>query len=258
LSNEILIEVLLKVMEISEYVTMFAVEERHWWHVGMQQITKSLVAHFYPGQSDLRILDAGCGTGVTMHYLAPFGVVTGCDISPWALHFCQQRALARLGQASVVRLPFPDQQFDLVASFEVLYHRAVGDYRHALSEFSRVLQPGGHLFLRLPAYTWMQAQHDISMHTLHRFTTTELGQALAATGFEVQKLSYANSLLFPLAVGKRLLIDKIFPGNGHSDVHPNPAWQDKLFSRLLFAEAKWLKNHSLPFGLTVVAVGMKC
>jgi SAM-dependent methyltransferase len=236
---------------------MYAVEDRHWWHVGMQQITTSLMSSFYPDRTDLSILDAGCGTGAALQYLAPFGRVTGCDLSSLALHFCRQRALPRLGQASVVRLPFPDAQFDVVTSFEVLYHRAVGDYRLALAEFGRVLRPGGHLFLRLPAYDWMESHHDLVMHTFHRFTATELNQALTAAGFAVKKLSYANTLLFPLALGKRLLLEKIFPENGASDVHPNPAWQDKLLVRLLSAEARWLKYGSFPFGLTVAAVAMK-
>ncbi len=63
-------------------------------------------------------------------------------------------------------------------------------------------------------------------------------------------------MLFLLVLGKRLVGKIISPGEG-SDVHPNPAWQDNLFARFLFAEAKWLGHHALPFGLTVVAVGKK-
>ena len=43
----------------------------------------------------------------------------------------------------------------------------------------------------------------------------------------------------------------------NSDVHPNPIWQDPLFAQFLFAEARWLVRHTLPFGLTVIAVGRK-
>src|SRR5262245_38841719 len=107
-------------MENQEYNAMFTVEDRHWWYIGMQKITTTLIANLYPGCTDLSILDAGCGTGAVMNYLAPFGQVTGCDMSPLALHFCQQRNLSQLGQASVVNLPFGDEQFHLVTSFDVL------------------------------------------------------------------------------------------------------------------------------------------
>jgi SAM-dependent methyltransferase len=237
---------------------MFAVEERHWWYTGMRRITTALVASLYPGRNDLTILEAGCGTGAAMEYLAPFGQVTGCDISPLALAYCRQRGLSRLGQASVANLPFASCRFDLVTSFDVLYHRAVGDYGATITELARVLRPGGHLLLRLPAYNWLRGRHDRVIHTARRFTAGELARALAAAGLEVRKLSYANTLLFPLALAKRAL-EKVASGqNGQtSDIHPNPAWQDSLLSRFLFAEAAWLRRSSLPFGLTVVAIGRK-
>jgi SAM-dependent methyltransferase len=244
-------------METEEYETMFAVEDRHWWYVGMQRITTNLIACLYPHRTDLHILDAGCGTGAAMRYLSPFGMVIGCDLSALALSFCKQRGLSRLGQASVARLPFSDRSFDLVISFDVLCCRAVGDYHHALGELERVLKPGGRLLLRLPAYNWLRGHHDKCVHIVHRFTTKELQQALTASGFVVEKLSYANTLLFPLALGKRLVVEKVVPPGDGSDVHPNPIWQDTLFVRFLFAEARWLVHHILPFGLTVIAVGRK-
>jgi SAM-dependent methyltransferase len=244
-------------MDTKEYETMFAVEDRHWWYVGMQRITTTLVARLYPHRTDLHILDAGCGTGAAMRYLSPFGTVTGCDLSALALHFCQQRGLLRLSQASVTCLPFSDGCFDLVISFDVLCCHGVGDYRHALGEFGRVLKPGGRILLRLPAYNWLRGHHDKFVYIAHRFTTKELQQTLALGGFVVEKLSYANTFLFPLALGKRLVVEKVIPPGDGSDVHPNPIWQDTLLARFLFAEARWLVRHTLPFGLTVIAVGRK-
>lgn len=235
---------------------MFAVEDQHWWYVGMQRITTKLVSCFYPHRRDLRVLDAGCGTGAAMRYLEPFGTVTGCDLSALALRYCRKRGLSRLGLATIVSLPFPDAHFDLVTSFDVLYHRAVGDYGQALEEFRRVLKPGGRVFLRLPAYDWLRGRHDNAIHTAHRFTLSEVRQALASANFRVEKLSYANTLLFPLALGKRIA-ERAVPAKAGSDIHPNPPWQDKLLARFLYAEAHWLSGHSLPFGLTVVGIGSK-
>lgn len=246
-------------MESREYEAMFAVEDEHWWYVGMQRITTTLLARSYPGRTDLQILDAGCGTGAVMGYLAPFGTVVGCDMSALALHLSKTRALSRLSQASVSCPPFKDNYFDLVASFDVLCHTAVSDYRAALSEFRRLLKPGGRLLLRLPAYNWLRAHHDQAVHTTRRFTRPEVQQALAATGFIVEKISYANTILFPVVLTKRLLLEKLFPpGPGtESDVYRNPAWQDKLLARFLFIEAGWLARRNLPFGLTVIALGRK-
>jgi SAM-dependent methyltransferase len=243
-------------MDPKEYGIMFAVEDRHWWYLGMKRITITLVSHFYPHRRDLQILDAGCGTGAAMGYLAPFGTVTGCDLSRLALGYCQKRGLSHLGQATIVSLPFADECFDLVTSFDVLYHRAVGDYGQALKEFHRILKPGGRLFLRLPAYNWLRARHDEAIHTAHRFTVAELRRAFTSANLSIEKLSYANTLLLPLALGKRMA-ERIIPGETDSDVHPNPPWQDALLVRFLYLEARWLAHHTLPFGLTVVGLGRK-
>jgi SAM-dependent methyltransferase len=196
---------------------MFSVEDRHWWYVGMKQITVTLVSYFYPDRRDLAILDAGCGTGATTKALGAFGTVTGCDLSALALHYCRKRGLAHLGQASIVSLPFPDNSFDLVTSFDVLYHRAVADYSQALEEFYRVLRPGGLVLLRLPAYDWLRGRHDEAIHT------------------------------------SRWLL----PARSGSDIHPNPHWQDALLVRFLLLEARWLSRRALPFGLSVLGIGRK-
>ncbi|MBK8987269.1 MAG: class I SAM-dependent methyltransferase [Chloroflexi bacterium] len=244
-------------MEPSEYQTMFTVEDRHWWYVGMQQISLALLHQYYGPLDGRFVLDAGCGTGAAMRYLEPFGRVTGCDYSPLALAFCRQRGLVRLYQGSVRELPFGDGRFDLITSFDVLYHRSVGDYYTPLAEFHRVLKPGGRLFLRLPAYNWLRAHHDQVIHTAHRFTTQDLRRAFQKTGFLPEKLTYANTLLFPLALFSRLA-ERLRPPQGEtSDVKPNPPWLDNLLVRFLRAEARWLVRHNLPYGLTVIAIGRK-
>ncbi len=245
-------------MDPTEYRTIYAVEDRHWWYTGMRRITLALLDEAYGGRAGLDILEAGSGTGSGMDYLARFGRVTGIDISPLALGFCRERGLRRLGQASVTALPFAPAAFDLVTSFDVLYHRAVGDYRDALREFHRVLRPGGRVLLRLPAYDRLRGRHDEVIHTARRFSAGELSNSLCEAGFEVERITYANTLLFPPAVAKRLLEPLLPPPPpGRSDVSPNPPWLDAALSAVLGAEAAWLRRRDLPFGLTVVGLGVK-
>jgi SAM-dependent methyltransferase len=243
-------------MDLKEYEIMFAAEDGHWWYRGMQQITISVLDRLYTEPRDLQILDAGCGTGGAMKYLSAYGRVTGCDLVPLGLEFCRRRALSRLGQASVTSLPFRDGAFDLVTSFDVLYHRGVRDHHAALSEFWRLLRPGGRLLLRLPAYDWLRRHHDQVTHTGLRFSATALRRDLTRAGFFVEKLTYANTFSLPVAICKSM-IERYLPPKGESVLGHSPAWQDRLFSQLLFLEARWLRAHSLPFGLSVVGAGRK-
>jgi SAM-dependent methyltransferase len=245
-------------MRPSEYAMVFAVENSHWWYTGMQAIVEQLLQEFLPSQRDLQILDAGCGTGGAMVYLANFGPVTGCDYSPLAIDYCQRRQLSRLTQAGVEKLPYAAHSFDLVTSFDVLYHQAVTSYQDALDEFYRVLRPGGHVFLRLPAYDWLRGHHDEVIATARRFTTHDLNIAFNNSRFIIQLVTYVNTLLLPLALAKRIVEPMFPPSYGMSDIYPVPRWLNRLFANCLQAEARWLgMGKTLPFGLTVLAIGKK-
>jgi SAM-dependent methyltransferase len=245
-------------MEREQYELMFAQEERHWWYVGMRRISTALLERYPPlvdGQDrrPLEILDAGCGSGGTTSYLSRFGRVTGVDLAPEALVLARKRCLDRLARSSVGALPFRDGSFDVVTSFDVLYHLNVDDDVAALSELRRVLRPGGVLHVRLPAYDWIRGAHDAAVHTRHRYSRRELREKLASAGFEVAHTSSANSLLFPLAPAKRLLER----GNGVgrvADLWQPPRSLNRMLADLLAAEAPVITSVGLPWGLSIHAV----
>ncbi len=236
---------------------MYQVEDHHWWYQGMAAITRALLnrwVHF----TKPRILDAGCGTGAAMTtYLAEYGKVTGVDLYPQALEFCRRRNAPRLARASVLNLPFAPASFELVTSFDVLYERAVPSETTALREFFRMLTPGGQLLLRLPAYDWLRGQHDKSVHTNRRYTKKLVSDLLEQSGFVVEHLSYANTFLFPLAVIKRLS-ERIFPPkDNQSDLALNTGRFNTVLKNILASEAPFAAHTSLPYGLSVFAVGRK-
>jgi SAM-dependent methyltransferase len=223
-----------------EYEIMFHAEDAHWWYRGMESITRSLLNRWLPTHSSIRILDAGCGTGGAMTgFLADYGQVTGVDLYRAALVFCRKRHAQHIACASILDLPLDSASFDVVTCFDVLYERGVIDEWKALHEFSRVLLPHGRLFLRLPAYDWLRGRHD------------EQG------GFAVEHITYVNTILFPLAVVKRLG-EKFLPAREiNSDLTLNTGVFDRLFERLLAGEAFWASRIGLPYGLSVMAVARK-
>lgn len=223
----------------------------------MEAITRAVLQKWVPFPTS-RILDAGCGTGAAMtSYLAEYGTVTGVDLYAEALRFCRKRNAVRLARASVLKLPFASSSFDLVTSFDVLYERAVTDESSALSEFFRILTPNGRVLLRLPAYDWLRGQHDTLIHTNRRYTKKLVAELLEHSGFVVEHLSHANTLLFPVAVIKRLS-ERIFPPKDErSDLTLNPGIFNDLLKYVLASESSFVARASLPYGLSVIAVARK-
>ena len=243
-------------MDKEEYDNMYRLEDSHWWYVGMRGQALRLMNDLYGSRRNLAILDAGCGTGGTLPHLARYGEATGLDFCEDALAFCRRRGLRRLVQGSVLDVPFRDGSFDLVVSFEVLYHRAVTDDEAALREFYRVLRPDGHLLIRLPAHNWLRGGHDEVVHTRSRYSASEVRQKMRRAGFRVERASYANSLLFPIAALKRAS-EMALKRSGTSDVKPTAPWLNRVLTAELGIEARFLRQTDLPWGLSIVALGSK-
>jgi SAM-dependent methyltransferase len=245
-------------MDANEYGVMYQAEQSHWWYLGMADITRAILrTHVNPNKM-INILDAGCGTGGAMAtILTEFGYVTGFDISSLGLEYCRKRNLKHLAQASVCKIPFPSECFDLVTSLDVLYEQGVINDEQAMKELYRVLTPGGTLLVRLPAYDWLRGRHDRVIHTRQRYGLGEVKKLLSSCGFRVQIASHANMLLFFPAMVKRLG-ERIAPGKSrHSDLEiPVGKWNGLLRS-ILSMEARYISSPGLPFGLSVIAVGQK-
>ena len=246
-------------MEPAEYDVMASVEDRHWWYSGMRALSAAWLDASFAGRTDLRILDAGCGTGGNADFLRRYGSSVGLDLSRQALQLGYRRLPGWILGGSVMELPFKADVFDLVTSFDVLYHRAVLDERAALRETRRVLKPGGKLLIRLPAYQWLFARHDRAVHTRHRYTAAEVRKLIGEAGFEVEHISYVNSLLFPLVLGQRML-ERLAPHNGdtESDLLPPGRLANTLLRSALEGEATWLRrNGSFAWGLSVLCLARK-
>ena len=224
-------------MNLEEYEVMYRVEDTHWWYLGMERITRQLLDRYLPDDEQpqsLKILDAGCGTGAVMKYLRPYGEAIGFDFSAEALRFSQQRGLTRLTQASVVNIPFADRQFDLIVSFDVICEMNI-DENTALQECRRILKPGGLVVLRLPAYDWLRGRHDEATHIRHRFTRGELARLLRQNGLEPVRLSYANTVLFPLVVVKRQSERVLKSSQSGSDLTLDPGPLNQVLRAILSA-----------------------
>jgi SAM-dependent methyltransferase len=112
-------------------------------------------------------LDAACGTGRYIEYLATRGnQVIGVDSSPDMLEYAAKRVpQVDLRRGDLLRLPLPDRHVDLVVCALALTH--VPDLAPVLGEFARVLRPGGHLVIS-------DVHHvTIALGSVPHFTSTD-------------------------------------------------------------------------------------
>jgi SAM-dependent methyltransferase len=99
----------------------------------------------------MRVLDAGCGTGATLAWLAgavaPDGLAVGIDLS--ASHLRTARVAlpqnVMLVQADLQRIPLAAASFDLVWSVNTINH--LRDPLEGVQVFTRLLRPGGRVAL---------------------------------------------------------------------------------------------------------------
>ena len=245
------------------YGIMRRVEDAHWWFDAMEAITARLLARGGPPPWEVRaVLDAGCGTGRNLVFLGRLHgagtAVVGMDHSPVALRHCRGRGLTRLVCASVNRLPFPAEAFDLVTSFDVLTAGTVDDAA-ALGEMARVLRPGGRLLVRVAAYDFLRGRHDREWNITRRYRRGVLRARLERAGLRVRVSSYANTWLFPVALAKRWSEFFRPPAGDASDLQigAGRGLVPFVLRTLMTSERRWVAAGSLPFGLSLYALAEK-
>lgn len=238
-------------MRDSAYEELYELEDRHWWFRGRWAVVEALL-----GRTQLparpRILDAGCGTGGNLQRYAQFGEATGVEPFPEAVRRCHERGFESVRQAGLEAIPFADESFDLIASTDVLEH--VEAEEQALRELWRVAAPGAALLLTVPAYMWLWSEEDVNLHHKRRYTKPRLRQAVEHCGWQVDVMTYFNSILLPpIALAKRLPKR----GNGdQADLERTPEALNGPLSLPMRLEARLIRRGiDLPAG---VSLGIVC
>lgn len=282
------------VMRPANYEILFDVEDAHWWFVGRRAIVFALIEQAlgtslgapaslrvgvasgvkqagittqnssasllstegevgaYP--TGRQILDIGCGTGATMDHLKRFGTVQGIDLFDLPLRFSRQRGHQRVLCASATQLPFATNSFDLVTALDVIEH--LDDDVGGLREIRRVLKPGAPALIFVPAFQSLWGPNDVQSGHKRRYRLPQLQATVEAAGLKLEKISYANLAMFaPIWLGRRLLT--LLGKEEQSENRINHPFINGVIAKLFASEAGWLRQHSLPFGVSLVCVMRK-
>ena len=193
-----------------------------------------------------RVLEIGCGRGGFACWLAaqqpqPAEIVAA-DFSPAAVHkgrlFSAERGLTRIRWEAmdIESIAHRSGSFDTVISCETIEH--VPNPQKAVRELSRILKPGGRLFLTTPNYMGLLGLHRIYVGLTGR-TYTEEGQPIN------------NFMLLPRT--RRLVVKaglkiKVVDAVGHYLPFPGrPPIEMRALNNPRFL-MRWTGMHSLTIG----------
>ena len=133
-------------------------EPSYVWRAG-QERRLDMIVHAAGERITGKILENGCGVGMYVEHLSPFGgKVVGLEYDferATEAHISSPHIINAAGEF----IPLPSSTFDLVLSHEVIEH--VQDDRAAVCEMIRVLKPGGRIALFCPNRGYPFETHGI-------------------------------------------------------------------------------------------------
>jgi SAM-dependent methyltransferase len=241
-----------------------AAERRHWWYRGRKRILLRLLGRYLEG-GNRRILDIGSGTGSLLLSLRRFGSVRGIETDP------ELRRHARSQDLEIDDLDFPRQvpegRFDAVTLLDVLEH--LEDDRGALRAIHGLLDPGGLLFITVPALSWMYSSYDQAAGHYRRYDSPVLRRRLLEAGFQLLHQTHFNTFLMPFAMAARIfrLRDGRRPPSASTcerlgaledlDLRIPADPLNEILARVFGAETPWASGPGLPIGISLMIVARK-
>lgn len=244
-------------MLTAEYTRMAAVESRLWWYTSLHACLLHTIRAHFPADKQLRILDAGCGTGGFLHYLRDHGHADsiGLDIEDLAV------AASRSQGFEVIKGSISDPaalrsagKADVIVSTDVICSLPDEGARVTFfREAAQLLNEPGLLLVQTPAFPCLAGIHDRAVGVRQRYTMSGMRQVLRQAGIEDYRLRYRVTLLTPVIFLVRSL-QRLRLKHGtavpiESDTRLPPACINTLLFHLQRLEDRWLPLR--PFGCSL-------
>jgi SAM-dependent methyltransferase len=222
-------------------------DNRWWWEKARREIVQQCMKKVITGEKN--ILEIGAGYGGMTGMLSSFGTVNA--IEPYADAASYLQAKLKVNTYLGTFESFNEtERYDLVTCFDVLEH--IKDDRKALLKMAGLVNDKGFLVLTVPAYKFLWNRHDDINQHYRRYSKKGLIKKIPSN-LKVKKVSYFNTLLFPMAILDKLVLSKNKRSYSFS---PNPAVNGVLY-RIFSAEKTILRFLNLPFGVSILLIAEK-
>lgn len=144
-----------------------------------------------------RVLDAGCGVGNFFGAAAErIELGVGIDLSPVNIADARRRFAdcdhLRFMQADLDEQAdtLRSERFDTVVCLDVLEH--IEDDAQLLKRLGQIVEPGGHVLIKVPACPWLFGSIDIASDHYRRYNRAMLRTIAERAGLQITRLRYMN------------------------------------------------------------------
>jgi 2-polyprenyl-3-methyl-5-hydroxy-6-metoxy-1,4-benzoquinol methylase len=242
-------------MDISLYRKFFEIQQKHWWFVVKKSIILDTIARLRAPKGPVSNLDIGCGAGLMLDALAKRGATCGMDMSDEAIRFSQEIFKGTIRKGSLPDdVPYEAESFSLITALDVIEH--VEEDVAALRRLKALLIRDGAAVITVPANMSLWSAHDVINEHKRRYTAKELADKLSEAGFVIERITYFNTLLFPVVYVVRKL-NNLLGRDGASDVEMPGSFVNGILTGIFGLEKYLLRHLRLPFGVSILAVVRK-
>jgi ubiquinone/menaquinone biosynthesis C-methylase UbiE len=151
------------------------------------------------------VLDAACGWGGGTAILSEKAKsVVGVDIDPDNLEYAKEnysRKNITYSEQDVTQLSYSDNSFEAAVSLETIEHLTEADQKKYLSEFRRVVVPGGVIIISTPDRAIWRSMAVKQADHIRELTKKELLELLGR--FFTVKSVYGQQRTVPVSAGRR-------------------------------------------------------
>lgn len=237
-------------------------ELSHWWLKTRLFYLKRAFRKAFDDRDTtqpLRVLEMGCGTGQNIRFLrtdpqlsTQVACVVGVDPAlsdakcqaSWLVPERGDRLLRSLSGLA------PDERFDLIIAMDVLEH--LDDDRGQLKDWTRYLRPGGHVFVTVPAFSFLWSYHDEILGHRRRYDSKSLRSLLTGSGLRIQQLRYAFAHIFLPMFVLRVLFAR--NGDQRDTTDLKPTWRPLNTLLAWFGRMEAKLGGSPWFGTSVMSL----
>jgi len=182
-------------MDVKEEDILGDAVRTHWYYVAKGRALRAMLRGV-PARS---ILDVGAGSGVFSRTLLAGPSERAVCVDP---AYPRDWEEDQDGKPIAFRRAINDCDADLALMMDVLEH--VDDDVGLLRGYARMLRPGAHVLVTVPAFQFLFSGHDVFLEHRRRYRRGQLVDVARAAGLEPVRARFFFGMIFPLVLAQRL------------------------------------------------------